>query len=148
MHSHPNLLAAGSHQALPCSTWSLHCEAWCCNTRPVLPHSRVRYGWWESIVMLRKLAIALLVVFLHNVSSNGLQLLVSMRQHCGRRGWCHVVSTLTDKGLTVSQAFLSHGKVVPMIVKTNPLTTESSSPFGGSKRKTTVVLPWKSAGQH
>lgn len=36
-----------------------------------------RFGWWESVVMLRKLAIAMLVVFLHVVTDQGLQLLVS-----------------------------------------------------------------------
>lgn len=46
---------------------------------PWLPLQCVsRYGWWESVVMLRKLSIALLVVFLHVISKEGLQLLVSV----------------------------------------------------------------------
>ncbi|MEW5307023.1 MAG: hypothetical protein WDW36_009444 [Sanguina aurantia] len=35
-----------------------------------------RYGWWESVVLLRKLSIAFLVVFLHALSRQGLQVLI------------------------------------------------------------------------
>ncbi|MEW5320161.1 MAG: hypothetical protein WDW38_011256 [Sanguina aurantia] len=35
-----------------------------------------RYGWWESVVLLRKLSIAFLVVFLHVLSRQGLQVLI------------------------------------------------------------------------
>ncbi|MEW5320181.1 MAG: hypothetical protein WDW38_011274 [Sanguina aurantia] len=34
------------------------------------------YGWWESVVSIRKLAVALLVVFLHVLTAQGLQLLI------------------------------------------------------------------------
>ncbi|MEW5316539.1 MAG: hypothetical protein WDW38_007907 [Sanguina aurantia] len=38
---------------------------------PPLP----RYAWWESMVSIRKLAIAALITYLHAISNEGLQLL-------------------------------------------------------------------------
>lgn len=38
-----------------------------------------RYAWWESIVFLRKVAVAALVIYLHAMNNEGLQLLVSFR---------------------------------------------------------------------
>ncbi|MEW5313062.1 MAG: hypothetical protein WDW38_004656 [Sanguina aurantia] len=35
-----------------------------------------QYGWWESVITVRKLAVAALVVFLHVLENKGLQLLV------------------------------------------------------------------------
>ncbi|MEW5301125.1 MAG: hypothetical protein WDW36_004004 [Sanguina aurantia] len=34
------------------------------------------YGWWESVITMRKLAIAALIVFLHSASNEGLELLI------------------------------------------------------------------------
>lgn len=40
-----------------------------------------RYGWWESVVSMRKLAIAALITYLHAIQVEALQLLVSTVMH-------------------------------------------------------------------
>lgn len=64
-----------------------------------------RYGWWESIVSLRKFAVALLVVFLHVLGAQGLQLLV-------RIGLCDCLFT-RELGRMLRSIILRHAWPIP-----------------------------------
>lgn len=75
-----------------------------CKNGMIKRHTLCRYGWWESVVSLRKFSIALLVVFLHIISTQGLQLLVrlwwplftapTLMLHIQLLFWVHVVLAL------------------------------------------------------
>lgn len=93
-----------------------------------------RYCWWESVVTLRKLLIAVLVVFLHGLKNEGLELLVSLsratisvpgfeavckRKHQRRRRVCEVETSTWSSGRVFRKHVACHaGNTTPAREKT------------------------------